>query len=446
MHDRRWILDNLDDATRRLKKRSSDLSFDQLVSLDKELRAAISTSEAASATLNFVSQSFQPSATPEYRAEAVQRATSFAAQHMPESPAPEAFDKGAYQAWNRTLKEFSSALVDRRKVVEQEIESYLMRIPNLPQASVPDGEGEADNVEVRRWGTPVEHAFAALEHDALGEKRNILDFEAAARLSGHGFALYRGLGARLERSLQAFFLDSHTEKHGYEEVLTPFIVRRECMVGTNQLPKFEEDAYRILPDDMFLIPTAEVSITNIYREQMLDATDLPKRLCGFSPCFRREAGSAGREGRGLTRVHQFQKVELVHLTTPEDSARVHQELVSHAEAMLQALGLAYRVMELCGGDLGFGASKCYDLEVWLPVQKRWREISSCSNFQDFQARRADIRYRPEPGAKPRFVHTLNGSGLAIGRTVMAILEVYQTADERIVVPEVLRRYMGTDVI
>ncbi len=446
MHDRRWILDNLEDATRRLKKRDPSFSFDRLVGLDQELKAVITTSEAANATLNFVSASFQPAATPEYRQEAVTRATAFSASYMPESPPPEAFDKGGYQAWNRTLKELAAAQGERRKAVELQIEEMLMSIPNLPQASVPDGAGEADNVEVRRWGTPVEHAFAALEHDALGEKRGILDFGAAARLSGNGFALYRGLGARLERSLQSFFLDTHTEKHGYEEILAPFIVRRECMVGTNQLPKFEEDAYRIHPDDMFLIPTAEVPLTNMFREQMLEATDLPKRVCGFSPCFRREAGSAGREGRGLTRVHQFQKVELVHLTTPEDSARVHEVLVSHAEAMLQALGLAYRVVELCGADLGFGASKCYDLEVWLPVQKRWREISSCSNFQDFQARRADIRYRPEPGAKPRFVHTLNGSGLAIGRTVMAILEVYQTADERVVVPEVLRRYMGVDII
>ena len=355
----------------------------------------------------------------------------------------------AQQEHRDKLKAMSAEVKDLEtmaKALDEQLDAAAMVIPNLPQPSVPAGYSEADNVEVRRWGTPVEHAFAALDHDVLGEKRGLLDFEAAARLSGNGFALYRGLGARLERALQSFFLDTHTAEHGYEEVLTPFIVRRESMIGTGQLPKFEDDAYRIVPDDLFLIPTAEVSITNIYRGMMLDASDLPKRLCGFSPCFRREAGSHGREVRGLTRVHQFQKVELVHLTTPEDSVRVHEQLVSHAEAMLQKLGLAYRVVELCGGDLGFGASRCYDLEVWLPVQKRWREISSCSNFWDFQARRADIRYRPEPGAKPRYVHTLNGSGLAIGRTVMAILEVYQTADERIVVPEVLRRYMGTDLI
>ena len=446
MHDRKWILEHLDEANRRLGKRHPDLSFDALVALDKELRAAIQKSEVASATLNFISSTFQPKATDEQKAEALERARRFSETYLPASPPPETFDKAALQAWNKELKTLVASSGDERKVIEDKIEGWLMTVPNLPQESVPDGRSEEDNVVVRTWGTPKEHAFVPLEHDELGAKLGILDFDAAARLSGNGFAVYRGLGARLERALQCFFLDSHTEKHGYEEVLAPFVVRRESMTGTGQLPKFEADAYRIEPDDLFLIPTAEVSITNLYQGQMLDASDLPKKMCGFSPCFRREAGSHGRQVRGLTRVHQFQKVELVHLTAPDDSARVHEELVSHAEAMLQALGLPYRVIELCGGDLGFGASKCFDLEVWLPVQKRWREISSCSNFLDFQARRADIRYRPEPGAKPRFVHTLNGSGLAIGRTVMAILEVYQTESGKIVVPEVLRRYMGTDLI
>ncbi len=446
MHDRRWILDNLEEATARLRKRNPDLSFDEIVALDKRLKLAIAKSEAANATLNFVSGTFQPKADDAMKAEALVRAQEFAAAHMPENPAPTVFDKAALQAWNKALKEFSFAAAEERKVIEAEMDKVLSCIPNLPQVSVPEGRSDADNVIVRTWGTPRDHAFAAMEHDALGARLGILDFEAASRLSGNGFALYRGLGARLERALQNFFLDMHVEKHGYEEVLTPFIVRREAMIGTGQLPKFEEDAYRIAPDDYFLIPTAEVPITNIYREQMLDGATLPLKLCGFSPCFRREAGSHGREVRGLTRVHQFQKVELVHITAPEDSARVHEELVSHAEAMLQMLDLPYRVIELCGGDLGFGASKCYDLEVWLPVQKRWREISSCSNFLDFQARRADIRYRPEPGAKPRFAHTLNGSGLAIGRTVMAILEVYQTADGRVQVPDVLKPYMRVDFI
>ena len=423
MHDVKWVLEHLDEATARLKKRGPDLDFGALTSLADERRRAVQRHN-------------------ELRAEQNRLSKEFGAAQKTLSPEAQAEHRDKLKAMSAEVKELE--LVS--KALDDKLEAAAMLIPNMPQSSVPDGRSEADNVEVRRWGTPVEHAFAALDHDVLGEKRGILDFEAAARLSGNGFALYRGLGARLERALQSFFLDSHTEKHGYEEVLAPFIVRRESMIGTGQLPKFEDDAYRIHPDDMFLIPTAEVSITNMFRGLMFDAGDLPKRLCGFSPCFRREAGSHGREVRGLTRVHQFQKVELVHLTTPEDSARVHEELVSHAEAMLQALGLAYRVIELCGGDLGFGASKCYDLEVWLPVQQRWREISSCSNFLDFQARRADIRYRPEPGAKPRFVHTLNGSGLAIGRTVMAILEVYQTEGERIVVPEVLRRYMGVDII
>lgn len=423
MHDVKWVLEHLDEATARLKKRAPDLDFSALTALADERRRAVQRHN-------------------ELRAEQNRLSREFGAAQKTLSPEAQAEHRDKLKAMSAEVKDLELA----SKALDEQLEAAAMLIPNMPQASVPDGRSDADNVEVRRWGTPVEHAFAALDHDVLGEKRGILDFEAAARLSGNGFALYRGLGARLERALQCFFLDTHTEKHGYEEVLAPFIVRRESMIGTGQLPKFEDDAYRIHPDDLFLIPTAEVSITNVYRGMMLDASDLPKRLCGFSPCFRREAGSHGREVRGLTRVHQFQKVELVHLTTPEDSARVHEELVSHAEAMLQALGLAYRVIELCGGDLGFAASKCYDLEVWLPVQKRWREISSCSNFLDFQARRADIRYRPEPGAKPRYVHTLNGSGLAIGRTVMAILEVYQTADERIVVPEVLRPYMGCDII
>ncbi len=446
MHDRKWLLENPEEANQRLKKRHPDLSFDELSALDKQLRASITKSEIANATLNFVSSTFQPKATDETKAEALERAKRFSDTYMPAVPPPTEFDKAALQAWNKELKTIVASAGDERKVIENAIESWLMTVPNLPQMNVPDGRSEDDNVVVRTWGTPTEHTFTPIEHDDLGEKLKILDFEAAARLSGNGFAVYRGLGARLERALQCFFLDSHTDKHGYEEILAPFIVRRESMMGTGQLPKFEADAYRIEPDDLFLIPTAEVSITNLFQGQMLDATDLPKRLCGFSPCFRREAGSHGRQVRGLTRVHQFQKVELVHLCAPEDSVKVHEQLVSHAEAMLQALELPYRVIELCGGDLGFGASKCYDLEVWLPVQKRWREISSCSNFLDFQARRADIRYRPEPGAKPRFVHTLNGSGLAIGRTVMAILEVYQTAEGKVRVPEVLRPYMRTDLI
>jgi seryl-tRNA synthetase len=446
MHDRKWILENLDEATARLRKRNPDLSFGELVGLDKRLKAAIAKSEAANATLNLVSSTFQPKADDALKAEALARAAEFAATHMPDNPAPTAFDKAALQAWNKSLKELSVTAAEERKLIEAEMDKVLYDIPNLPQVGVPEGRSDAENVVVRTWGTPRDHDFPAMEHDALGSKLNILDFESASRLSGNGFAVYRGLGARLERALQSFFLDTHVDRHGYEEVLTPFIVRRDAMVGTGQLPKFEEDAYRIEPDDLFLIPTAEVPITNLYREQMLDGAKLPLKLCGFSPCFRREAGSHGREVRGLTRVHQFQKVELVHITTPEDSGRIHEELVAHAEAILQMLELPYRVIELCGGDLGFGASKCYDLEVWLPVQKRWREISSCSNFLDFQARRADIRYRPEPGAKPRYAHTLNGSGLAIGRTVMAILEVYQTADGRVRVPEALRPYMRVDHI
>ncbi|MFO0745248.1 MAG: serine--tRNA ligase [Myxococcota bacterium] len=421
MHDLKYVIDNLDEARQRFESRGeSGPAIDRVVALATERRRLVAEHNNKRYQQNQMSAQFPRTAPPE--------------------------EQAAFKESVKVLKAEVLALEAKVAEVEAQVEAELMLLPNLPQADVPIGKGEQDNVVRKTWGEPKEFPFVALEHDVIGERLGILDFDAAARLSGAGFALYRGLGARLERAVAAFFLERHVEDHGYEEVLTPFIVREECMVGTGQLPKFREEAYVTEPDHMFLIPTAEVSITNMFRGQMLDATQLPQKLCGWTPCFRREAGSHGREVRGLTRVHQFQKVELVHVTTAEDSRRAHEELTSHAEKMLELLGLPYRRLELCTGDLGFGASKCYDLEVWLPGQKRWREISSCSNCLDFQARRADIRYRPEPGAKPRFAHTLNGSGLAVGRTVMAILEAYQTPEGDVIVPEVLRPFMRVDRI
>lgn len=423
MQDVRWVLQNLEEATTRLKSRNEALSFDTLVELGEARRQAVQAFTEARAEQNRLSREFgmkQKELAPEEREKILAELQRVANEVK------------TLDAESRRL----DGLLDRE----------ALETPNLPAPGVPFGKGEDDNVEVRRWREPFTHPFEAIEHDALGQKLGILDFEAASRISGQGFAVYRGLGARLERALQNFFLDRHTRDFGYEEVLAPFIVRRDAMTGTGQLPKFEDDAYQIESDDLFLIPTAEVPLTNLYREMILSADALPKQLCGFSPCFRREAGSAGREVRGLTRVHQFQKVEMVHFCAPEESAETHERLVGHAEALLQDLELPYRVIELCTGDLGFSAQRCYDLEVWLPIQNRWREISSCSNFGDFQARRAGIRFRPGPKEKPRFVHTLNGSGLAIGRTVMAIMEVHQTEDGGIRIPEALQPYMGVSRI
>jgi len=317
----------------------------------------------------------------------------------------------------------------------------VMRIPNLPHASVPAGRDAADNPELRCWGQPPSFGFAPLSHWDLGERLGILDFGRAAKLSGARFAVLTGLGAQLERALINYMLDMHTTQHGYVEVLPPFLVNRASMTGTGQLPKFEDDLFAVKTDELFLIPTAEVPLTNLHREETLSQNALPIRYTAHTPCFRREAGSYGKDTRGLIRLHQFNKVELVTFAAPEDSYKELDRLTSHAEAVLQGLGLHYRVVALCTGDLGFSAAKTYDLEVWLPSQQAYREISSCSNFEAFQARRASIRFRRQDG-KSDFVHTLNGSGLAVGRTLVAILEQCQQADGSVMVPEVLRRYLG----
>ena len=329
---------------------------------------------------------------------------------------------------------------------EEELEKIMMTIPNIPHPSVPIGETDEDNVEVRRWGEPTKFDFEPQAHWDIGENLKILDFERAAKVSGSRFTFYKGLGARLERSIINFFLDTHTMKNGYKEVLPPYMVLRESMVGTGQLPKFEEDAYKTTGDEYFLIPTAEVPVTNLYRNEILDGKSLPIKHVAYSACFRAEAGSAGRDTRGLIRQHQFNKVELVKFANPETSYDELEKLVRDAESVLQLLGLPYRVVNICTGDLGFTAAKKYDIEVWMPSYNRYVEISSCSNFEDFQARRANIKFKMDVKDKAKYVHTLNGSGVAIGRTVAAILENYQNADGSVTVPEVLRQYMGTDII
>ncbi len=331
--------------------------------------------------------------------------------------------------------------------IEQQRDERLLVLPNLPHESVPVGKSAADNAEVRRWGTPPVMDFAPKPHWELGPALGILDFERATRMSGARFSVLMGAGARLARALINFMLDVHTREHGYQEVEPPFLVNRAALTGTGNLPKFEEDLFKIAGDwDLFLIPTAEVPLTNLHREEILDGRLLPLRYTAYTPCFRSEAGSYGADVRGLIRQHQFDKVELVKFTTPEQSHEELEKLTRNAESILERLGLAYRRVLLCTGDMGFASAKTFDIEVWLPSQNTYREISSCSNCEAFQARRAQIKFRPDGAGKPQFAHTLNGSGLAVGRTLIAILENYQQKDGSVVVPEALRPYMGTDVI
>ncbi|HET9011312.1 MAG TPA: serine--tRNA ligase [Gemmatimonadaceae bacterium] len=347
-------------------------------------------------------------------------------------------------AGGRSLGEEITRLERERADAEAVLESILYELPNLTLADVPEG-GEEANTVVRSWGTP-RPADGVRPHWEIGEQRGLLDLPRGAKVAGSGFPAFRGVGARLVRGLMQFMLDLHTRQHGYEEVWVPFVATRQTMTGTAQLPKFEDDMYAIRDEDLFLIPTAEVPVTNLYRDEILEAAELPMALTAYTPCFRKEAGAAGKDTRGLLRLHQFDKVELVRYTTAESSAAEHERLTAHAEAVLQALGLPYRVLLLAAGDTGFASAKTYDLEVWAPGVGKWLEVSSCSNFLDFQARRANIRYRPAAGEKPRFVHTLNGSGLAFPRTIAAILEHYQQPDGSVVVPDALRPYVGIDVI
>jgi len=342
----------------------------------------------------------------------------------------------------RKIGERITELGQTLEQTEAALDRLMHELPNMPHESVPLGAGEADNVEVRRWGQPPDLSFEPKAHWDLGVDLGILDFERGAKIAGARFTLYLGDGAHLERALIRFMLELHTREHGYTEVLPPFMVNARALFGTGQLPKFEEDLFKTEPGGYYLIPTAEVPVTNIHADEILAAERLPFGYCAYTPCFRSEAGSHGKDVRGLIRQHQFNKVELVRFSKPQGSQDELETLTAHAEEVLKRLQLPYRVVALCTGDLGFSSAKTYDLEVWLPAQKLYREISSCSNFGDFQARRAKIRFRPEEGGKPRFLHTLNGSALAVGRTLVAILENYQQADGTVLVPEALRPYMG----
>lgn len=354
-------------------------------------------------------------------------------------------DVTALLAEMKTLADEIKGLDGELAEIDGKFDELLMKIPNIPHPSVPDGADDRDNAEMRRWGKPTEFAFEPKAHWDLGEDLGILDFASAGKITGARFTVYRGLGARLERAIISYFLDVHTE-NGYTEILPPYMVNRASMTGTGQLPKFEEDAFKVAGTDYFLIPTAEVPVTNLHRGDILSGADLPIKYCAYSACFRSEAGSAGRDTRGLIRQHQFNKVELVKFTRPEDSWDELEALTADAEAVLKTLEIPYRVVRLSTGDLGFSSACTYDIEVWMPSYGRYVEISSCSNFLDFQARRANIRFRRTEGGKPEFVHTLNGSGLAVGRTTAAILENYQMADGSVRVPEALKKYMGVDVI
>ncbi len=343
------------------------------------------------------------------------------------------------------MKKLSDAIKgfdDKIRELDEKIDSIMYTIPNIPNPTVPDGDTDDDNVEIRRFMEPTKFDFEPKAHWDLGKDLEILDPEVAAKITGARFTVYNGAGAKLERAIMNFFLDTHSEKHGYREVFPPFMVHRNSMVGTGQLPKFEEDAFKVAGTDYFLVPTAEVPVTNMHRDEILDGNDLPLKYCAYTACFRAEAGSAGRDTRGLIRQHQFNKVELVKFAKPEESYAELEKLVNDAEEVLQLLKLPYRVVKICIGDLGFTAAMKYDIEVWMPSYNRFVEISSCSNFEDFQARRANIRFKNSPKEKAQLVHTLNGSGVAIGRTTAAILENYQNEDGSITVPEILRPYMG----
>ena len=416
MLDLKYLRENLDEAERRLATRGGIVDLSAFRNLDGRRRELLGESEAFKAEKNRVS--------------AVIGRTR---------------DKSQVQDEIARMKEVSArikTLEEELKGVEEELKGLLLTIPNLPHELTPVGASEEENREVRRWGTPPAFDFTAKPHWELGEELGILDFERAGKLTGARFALYRGAGARLERALINFMLDLHTAGHKYVEILPPFMVNRVTMTGTGQLPKFEDDLFHVEGPDYFLIPTAEVPVTNIHRDEILAAAQLPVCYTAYTPCFRKEAGAHGRDTRGLIRQHQFNKVELVKFVLPEESDAELEKLLGDAEQVLQQLELPYRVVDLCTGDLGFSAARTFDIEVWLPGQETYREISSCSNFRDFQARRAAIRFRREEGARPELVHTLNGSGLAVGRTLVAILENCQEQDGSVLVPRVLRPYMG----
>ena len=417
MLDIKLLRDHLDQVKARMATRGTAIDWDQFLSLDRERRDAVARTERLQEKKNRLSGEIGK------------------------------LKKGGADATvlMREVEEVSEAIRNSEgplRDIETRFDQFMLTLPNLPHPNVKVGTDERDNREVRRWGEPPKFGFAPKNHWDIGEELRILDFARAAKIAGARFAVYRDSGAKLERALINFMLDLHTGQNGYQEILPPALVNRAALVGTGQLPKFEEDLFHVAPGDYFLIPTAEVPLTNLHREEILEQDELPINYVAYTPCFRSEAGSYGKDVRGLIRQHQFNKVEMVKLTEPEGSYDELEKMVQNAETVLKKLELPYRVVELCTGDMGFGAAKTYDLEVWLPGQNTYREISSCSNCEEFQARRANIRYRKGKKGRPLFVHTLNGSGLAVGRTLVAVLENYQQEDGSVIIPGSLRGYMG----
>jgi len=416
MLDLKFVRDHLAEVEEALRKRRSALPLSEFEELDNARRETLLAVERMRAERNAASEEIGT----------LRRQKQDASSLM-----------ARMKEVSVRIKELEADLPE----IERKMEEILLSIPNLPLPSVPEGEGEQDNRTVRSWGTPPSLSFPVRDHVDLGTALSILDFDRAAKIAGARFCLMKGAGARLERALINFMLDIHTREHGYTEVLPPFLANSASFLGTGQLPKFEEDLFKVEGTDWYLVPTAEVPVTNIVRDEILPAESLPLKMTAYTPCFRAEAGSHGKDVRGMIRQHQFDKVELVKVCRPEESEREHEALTADAETILRRLGLPYRVVTLCTADLGFSAAKTYDLEVWLPSQERYREISSCSNFTDFQARRAKIRFRDPATGKTRLAHTLNGSGLAVGRTVVAILENFQQEDGSVIIPEALRPYM-----
>lgn len=421
MLDIKLIRENPEKINELLKRRNPDLSIDEVIAIDEERRKIQTKADELRAKRKSESQKIGLMKKNGENTDKIQEEV---------------------RVLGDEIKEFE----EKQTELDAKQKDILLHIPNIPDETTPIGASDADNVEVYKWGEPRKFDFEFKAHWDLCEEKNLVDFERGVKLSQSRFTLYRGKGSRLERAIINFFLDYHTEQQGYEEILPPFMANSATMTGTGQLPKFAEDMYKCENEDLYLIPTAEVPVTNIYSGEILSEDDLPKYMTAYTPCFRREAGSAGKDTRGLIRVHQFNKVELVKLCTPETSKDEHEKLTEDAEKMLQLLGLPYRREALSTGDIGFSANKCWDLEVWMPSYNAYKEISSCSNYGDYQARRANIRYKEKATGKTRFVHTINGSGLAVGRTFAAIVENYQQADGTIIIPEVLRKYTGFDKI
>lgn len=421
MLDIKLIRENPEKINELLKRRNPDLSIDEVIAIDEERRKIQTKADELRAKRKSESQKIGLMKKNGENTDKIQEEV---------------------RVLGDEIKEFE----EKQTELDVKQKDILLHIPNIPDETTPIGASDADNVEVYKWGEPRKFDFEFKAHWDLCEEKNLVDFERGVKLSQSRFTLYRGKGSRLERAIINFFLDYHTEQQGYEEILPPFMANSATMTGTGQLPKFAEDMYKCENEDLYLIPTAEVPVTNIYSGEILSEDDLPKYMTAYTPCFRREAGSAGKDTRGLIRVHQFNKVELVKLCTPETSKDEHEKLTEDAEKMLQLLELPYRREALSTGDIGFSANKCWDLEVWMPSYNAYKEISSCSNYGDYQARRANIRYKEKATGKTRFVHTINGSGLAVGRTFAAIVENYQQADGTIIIPEVLRKYTGFDKI